>query len=44
MVDQHVLFSRLNALDDHSLTYDAICNELGDLEEFKERVSRLLDE
>ncbi len=29
---------------DHSLTYDAICNDLGDLEEFKERMGRLLAE
>lgn len=29
---------------DHGLTYDAISNELGDLEEFKKRFSRLLDE
>ncbi len=29
---------------DHNLTYDAICNDLGDLEEFKKVMSRLLDE
>ena len=29
---------------DHNLSYDAIRNDLGDLEQFKERMSRLLDE
>ena len=28
---------------DHGLTYDAICNDLGDLEEFRRTMSRLLE-
>ena len=28
---------------DHGLTYDTICNELGDLDQFKRSIGRLLD-